>query len=99
MTVLAVSSVSERTMPSMVWAFVLRVVEYGRPGQVYTYIHRGSSGTTEYVVTPGGEWSAEATEDECRSLVMAARTKAAGTSSLRSLAFRRQNGAWVKSGR
>ena len=101
MTTLALAApLSDAGVPSIVWAFVLRVVESALPGEVYTYIYRGTQGTTEYVLTPvdpGLTAGADAAE---RSVILAARAKGpSGSCSFRTLAFRRVDGAWVKRAR
>jgi len=101
MTTLAMPMTREETaVPSIVWAFVQRVVEQGTPGEVYTYIHRGVEGTTEYVLTPIAKPLPPGAEARERSIVLAARPKTPSAAcTFRTLAFRRENGVWVKTAR
>lgn len=98
MTTLAMPVIhDEASLPSIVWAFVQRVVERAVPGEVYTYIYRGTQGATEYVLTPIEPKSPDVSE---RSIVLAARPKTpGGPCTFRTLAFRRENGVWVKTAR
>lgn len=101
LTTLAIPAIQDdATLPSIVWAFIQRVVERAVPGEVYTYIYRGTQGATEYVLTPLEKPLRPGVERSERSIVLAARPKTpGGACTFRTLAFRRENGVWVKTPR